>query len=195
MKEHIADRGRSIRIYDDVFSLNFRHELYSRAIKSSFKIGWEDNDVIENSQHKYLHARYSAQEIDEMGVLFNLAPTPVFEEIAGHKVTRSVLNLSTPADVLFLHTHTEDKVILYYINLEWQSHWYGETLFYDEALKNIVLATPYTPGRVIVFDGKIPHTIRPQSHSAPFFRFTLTIFLEKIRDGKDAPPSLVGTAS
>ena len=185
MREHIVDLGRSIRIYDDVFGLNFRQEVYGHAIKSSFKIGWEDNEVIENSKHKYLHARFSAHELDELGFLFNLAPTPVFGEIAGYKITRSVLNLSTPSDVLFLHAHVEDKVILYYVNLEWRAHWYGETLFYDEPLKQIMLATPYTPGRVIVFDGKIPHTIRPQSHSAPFFRFTLTIFLEKLRDRKD----------
>lgn len=182
MKQHIVDRGLGIRIYDDVFSLHFRQEVYGHAIKSSFKIGWEDNEVIENSEHKYLHCGLSKQEIDKLGILFHLAPTPVFAEITGYKITRSVLNLSTPSDVFFLHSHSEDKVVLYYINLEWQTHWYGETLFYDEALKNIVLATPYTPGRVIVFDGNIPHTIRPQSHSAPFFRFTLTMFLEKLRD-------------
>lgn len=186
MKYHIVDRDRSVRIYDDVFSLNFRLELYSYAIKSSFKIGWGDSDVIENSNHKYLHARFSAHQLDELGFLFNLAPTPVFREITGYKITSSVLNLSTPSDVLFVHTHSADKVLLYYVNLEWQTHWYGETLFYDEALKNIMLATPYTPGRIIVFDGDIPHTIRPQSHSAPFFRFTLTIFMEKLQDGIDA---------
>jgi hypothetical protein len=69
---------------------------------------------------------------------------------------------------------------LVYVNLDWQDGWHGETLFYSESQKEIVFASPFTPNRVVVFDAKIPHTIRPQSHIAPFYRFTLTLVLKKI---------------
>ena len=75
MRQHIVDRGGSIRLYDDIFSLKFRQDVYSYAIKSSFKIGWEDNEVIENSKHKYLHAGLSQQELDKLGILFNAVRT------------------------------------------------------------------------------------------------------------------------
>ena len=68
---------------------------------------------------------------------------------------------------------------MYYVNLEWRDGWHGETLFFDESCKDIVYASPYTPGRVIAFDAKIPHTIRPQSHLASFYRFTLALVYTK----------------
>ena len=46
-------------------------------------------------------------------------------------------------------------------------------------INNIAYTTPYIPGRFILFDGSIPHTIRPQSSKAPKFRFTISIFFEK----------------
>jgi hypothetical protein len=61
---------------------------------------------------------------------------------------------------------------LYYANLEWEQHWHGETLFYSEDLNEIDLAIRYTPGRIVVFDATIPHSIRPQSNVANNYRFT-----------------------
>jgi Rps23 Pro-64 3,4-dihydroxylase Tpa1-like proline 4-hydroxylase len=81
--------------------------------------------------------------------------------------------------VYYAHTHGEDKVLLYYINMEWKEGWHGETQFYSDDLKEVKYTSPYTPGRLILFDGKIPHTMRPQSIIAPKFRFSLSMFLKK----------------
>ena len=45
-------------------------------------------------------------------------------------------------------------------------------------LKEIAYTSSYIPGRIILFDGSIPHAIRPQSVKAPKFRFTLSLFFE-----------------
>lgn len=53
-------------------------------------------------------------------------------------------------------------------------------LFYNSKdLSKIEFASVYKPGRIILFDGHIPHTIRPQSIKGPKFRFTLSVFLRK----------------
>ena len=88
----------------------------------------------------------------------------------------SILNLSVPSDVNHIQTHKEKKVLLYYVNLEWNQGFHGETLFYTEDLESIQFASPYTPGRIMVFDANIQHTIRPQSIIAPQYRFSLSIF-------------------
>ena len=44
--------------------------------------------------------------------------------------------------------------------------------------KDIIYTSPYTPGRIIVFDATIPHAIRPQSVIGPKFRFTLASFFD-----------------
>ena len=80
-------------------------------------------------------------------------------------------------------TIPEEDIKRYYdivMKMDWQDGWYGETIFYDpDDINNIAYTSPYTPGRFILFDGSIPHTIRPQSIKAPKFRLSLSIFFEK----------------
>jgi len=64
------------------------------------------------------------------------------------------------------------------VNVDWREEWAGETIFYDES-NEIIFCSPYKPGRMIVFDGTIPHTIRPQSIISPNYRFSLTIRFTK----------------
>jgi len=168
----------SVRVYDGAVPLKLRQDIYAWAMQAKFQLGWEDSTLAERRQYMYLHARFNAEEIAKTGLLMQLAPTPVFAEISGLAFSHAVLNLSTPSDVHFAHAHPEKRVLLYYVNFEWQPQWYGETVFFTQALDDIQLALQYTPGRILVFDGHIPHSIRPQSHAAPQFRFTLSLFFD-----------------
>jgi hypothetical protein len=189
LREAEVENGRKIRIYDNVFEWNFRTTLFQFAKASSFRIGWEDSVVPERAQHQNLHSSYSEDDLNRVGLLSLLLQSPLRDELCGYSVENCILNLSTPSDVNFVHAHQEDKIILIYVNLDWQDGWHGETLFYSHSRKDIVFASPFTPNRVIVFDPKIPHTIRPQSHLAPFYRFTLAVVLKKV---EVAPESQAG---
>jgi hypothetical protein len=168
--------NKEIQIFDDLIDLKTRTVTYQFVKNSLFKIGWEDSKTEENIRYSFLHSVYDDNDC---------ANLPVYDKIinseAGklvHGLTRKIamVNLSTPADVNFVHAHQEKIGILYYVNLEWRDGWHGETLFYDEAIKKINFASPYTPGRIIVFDPSIPHTIRPQSYLASHYRFTFSMF-------------------
>ena len=165
-----------IQIFDNLLDLNFRRNLYQSAVNSAFKVGWEDSSLIENRSHVYLHSILSLQDIIKSQLLDKLAGTQVHEILKNKKFDSAVINLSKSTDTHWCHTHPGQTVLLYYINLEWQHAWAGETLFYNDELTDITRACVYTPGRIIVFDGEIPHTIRPQSAAAPQFRFTLSVF-------------------
>jgi len=179
VKEIIADGGRVIRVYDNVFDFEYRQRIYEFVRNSLFRIGWADGNIVENQHHKFMHSIYSTQDLEQLEYLKHLHKHVVGEETQTYDLVHAVVNLSTPSDVNFVHAHPEDKVILYYANLEWRDGWHGETLFYSDDQKEVVFASPYTPGRVIVFDAKIPHTIRPQSHLAAFYRFTLALLYKK----------------
>jgi SM-20-related protein len=179
--EHAVGAHR-VKVYDDLLPLKLRQDIHTFATRAPYLIGWADNDVIENNRHQHLHANCSSEQLAKLGLLMELAPMPVFKELQGLALKSAVINLSWPGDVHFAHAHPEAKVLLYYVNLQWQPEWFGETLFFDEALRNIELALPYTPGRIVVFDGAVPHAIRPQSHAGPAFRFTLALLFE--RDGQ-----------
>ena len=179
IRETQVDNGRTIRVYDDVFDMEYRHSLYSFAQSSTFRIGWADSLMPENRQFQSLHSNYSMEDVARLGILDRLAATPVAQELNEYRLEKCILNLSTASDVNFIHAHPEDKVLLYYVNLEWRDGWHGETLFYDESGKEVVFASAYTPNRLIAFDAKIPHTIRPQSHLAPHYRLTLALVYTK----------------
>jgi len=179
VREIIVDRNKSIKVYDGVLELNQKQHLYSFIIKSKFMLGWEDNNIIENQANKLLHSVYSNEDLEKFKFFDYLRNTELWSELQNYCVEQSIVNLSTPADYNFVHTHSEDKVLLYYANLDWRDGWHGETLFYDELGKDVVFASAYTPGRIILFDASIPHTIRPQSIIAPKYRFTFTTTLIK----------------
>lgn len=175
VREIEADYNRKIRVYDDVFELGYRGLLYDFAQKSLFQLGWADSQAIDKRCYPSLYSSYSLEDVQRLGVLDYLRHTPLANELVGYRLSKSMLNLSTPSDPNFVHTHGEDKILLLYVNTEWKDGWHGETLFYSDNMRDVVFASPYTPNRVIAFDPKIPHTIRPQSSIAPFHRFTLTL--------------------
>ncbi len=179
IREVEVDNGRKLRVYDNVFDMEYRHSLYSFAQNSMYRIGWADGPLVENKKLQFLPSTYSHEDLERVELLHRLKATPVVQEMDGFNLTKCVMNLSTPSDANFVHAHPEDKVLLYYVNLDWRDGWHGETLFYDEPGKEVMFASSYTPNRLIAFDAKIPHTIRPQSHLAPFYRLTLALIYTK----------------
>jgi hypothetical protein len=178
LKTHVLDSGKVIYVYDGLLPAVLRNKIFDFVRKSAFFIGWPDADHEKAARHNCLYSAYSEKNNEEVGLLSFLKTTEVFDHFKDLNVKRSVINLSTPSHTHFVHTHPEKLVVLYYVNLEWEHSWHGETLFYSEDMNNIELALPYTPGRVVVFDGTIPHTIRPQSPSADHYRFSYAITFE-----------------
>jgi hypothetical protein len=179
VKEITVERNKSIKIYDDVLDLCQRQHLYSFVTKSLFTIGWADGAILENQQNKFLHSVYSNEDLNNFKLLNYLQGTELSKDLEGYKVDQAIVNLSMPSDYNYVHAHAQDKVLLYYVNLEWQDGWHGETLFFNESCKDVVFASSFTPGRFILFDANIPHTIRPQSIIAAKYRFTFALTLNK----------------
>jgi hypothetical protein len=172
-----TENNKIIQIYDDVFDFGYRNEIYQYVKKSLFKIGWVDSSVPEKS-YEFLHSAYSKEDMNKLEFFEQLKNSSVMEHFKGLEYKHTKVNLSTPSDANFVHSHQEKLAILYYVNLDWQDGWHGETHFYDEYGKDIIYTSPYTPGRIIVFDATIPHAIRPQSVIGPKFRFTLASFFD-----------------
>jgi Rps23 Pro-64 3,4-dihydroxylase Tpa1-like proline 4-hydroxylase len=174
-----CENQKEIHIFDNIFPLEFRQKSYNFCRDSFFKIGWSDIIIPERKSYDYfLHSTYSQEDLNNLGIMTHLVGTPIMDLVSGLSFSKAVLNLSVPSDVNYVHAHYEKKVILYYVNMEWREGWHGETLFYTEDLKNMQFATPYIPGRIIVFDGNIPHTIRPQSTIAAHHRLTLALIYD-----------------
>ena len=60
---------------------------------------------------------------------------------------------------------------------DWDTTTWSE--FYNETMSEAEKTVLYKPNRAILFDGNTPHSIRPSSHIAPQYRFTLGIFFKQ----------------
>lgn len=179
MKTHTTESCKRIDVFNDVFDYNQCQRLEEFANNSSFRIGWSDTEDMSRSQ-QFIHSMFSVEDLTACGVIAALRESQVGGHIAGYHPIGAVLNLTTPSDSHVPHTHNNtDKICLVYVNTHWDHKWYGETLFYSESLDSIEVAVPYKPNQVVIFDPRIPHSVRPQSHDSVKYRFTLAIMLTK----------------
>ena len=179
-KEITVDLGKKIYVFDNVFEMEWRRQSFMFIMKSNFGIGWNDQEDPHNAAHVYLHSRYSAQDVENYGILKQIKDPKILSLIEGktlHPTIGATINLSTPTDTYFAHPH-RNTTLLYYANPSWKEEWAGETLFFNEDVSEVVYTSIYKPGRVIIFDGSIPHSLRPQSKIAPQYRFTTALFFE-----------------
>lgn len=175
--KHIeVGNGKSIDVFDNIFDMKQREHMYMFARNSYFRIGFGDSSSPERKPGDFfLFSNYSQEETNSFGILNWTQNTEISNVLTGLTNTRAVVNLTVPSNVNYIHTHSERKVMLYYVNLEWQEGWHGETQFWSEDNTEVHFTSPYTPGRVIIFDGSIPHCIRPQSSIAVEHRLTIAL--------------------
>ena len=166
----------NIKTYDSFLSNEHSQKIFNFIIKSLYQIGWADSDEPQHRGYPNIYSSFSKKEVDNIEILNPiLKKTKLLEK----QYDKCIVNLVKPLDVNFIHVHPDQLVALYYVNITWNPEWSGETLFYKEDRKTIDLASPYTPNRLIFFDGKIPHTIKAQNLIGPSYRFTLSIFFNK----------------
>ena len=100
---------------------------------------------------------------------------------------RGYVNLGIHSDVNEMHVdgkYYESKTLLYYANRHWEYNWGGNTAFFDDD-GNIKTNVEVKPGRIVIFDGGIPHTVMPMNiRSSPSYRFTVALKWESLKLSK-----------
>lgn len=177
-QEITVDKGKKIFVFDDVYEMQFRRDVFQFILNSRYVLGWQDTEDPHNAQHVYLHSKYSTEDVEQSGILTNIKHPKLLQMLQGRKMGRATINLSLITDTYFAHPH-RTVTMLYYANPQWKEEWAGETLFYNEQVSEVVYTSMYKPGRVVLFDGTIPHSIRPQSKVAPNHRFTYALFFDE----------------
>ena len=169
----------NVSVFDDRVPFPIREKLWQFCVKSTFELSWSDTTDTEKYELN-VNSRWTKEELETTQVL------PYFKNcieetdwFTKKNLFRVVLNLVRSNDVHYVHHHKDQQILLYYVNLDWIDGWYGETLFYNpKNLKEILYTSLYQPGRILLFDGYIPHAIRPQSVKGPKFRLSLSLFFD-----------------
>jgi SM-20-related protein len=83
------------------------------------------------------------------------------------------------------HIHRDCKpsenelTAIIYANEEWKDRWSGETVFFDESRE--CLSVRPRPGRLVLFDGSIPHVARAPTRDCHDLRITL-VFKMRLKE-------------
>ena len=110
-----------------------------------------------------------------------IAAGVVGEHPGGYRAYRAYCNFAAFGDMLFTHTDaapdTHEMTALWFVTPQWDVEWGGETLLFNDAMDAEFVVSP-RPGRLLVFDGRIPHVGRPPNRICFVSRFTFAYKLE-----------------
>ena len=168
-----------IEIFHNVLTENHREEIYMYAINADYKIGWGDTSTFEYRQYPCLQSDIKRADWRQLDFIAGIQNEPLANMVKDLQFDKAVINLATPSSIQFPHTHGTSTVITYYINPDWKKEYYGETIFYDDSMTHCIGTSLYHTNSAVIFDGKIPHSIRPASHIAPSYRFSLSVFFRQ----------------
>lgn len=172
--------NRTIDVYDNIFSFEEMLKMFIEIrnfpyTATNFSDGFRSH--IYGEKHKLKYVFDSRDAAIEFGVIKRLNEIRK-DFINEYVVHRQYVNLATTSDFDTIHIDDnhlgKPKTALYYPHPDWNIHWGGHTFFFDESLENIVFTAAYRPGRLVLFDGAIPHCGSPPNHAAQDKRYILT---------------------
>jgi len=178
---------KKIEIFDDVFSASEKFKFYEFAYNSLYSVDRFGAGAPEHIKfHKTLKAILNLTDVLNLEFFKNQFVLEYIEK-NNLRVRECYINLCTASDIYTYHTDTyTDGIItgLYYMNLEWSPTWEGETHFSDQNMNDIMFSSAFIPGRLVIFDGNIPHKSSQPAPLAEFYRFVFTVKFSKANDLK-----------
>ena len=181
-----------IDIYDGYVPWRIRDRTVDWLSKDcGWFLGWDDG----TGKDPHLHAVVTEAMPTTHDIIACVSDDERFKErTKGHRLGMTVANLSHAASIHHRHTHPQQLGMLYYANLEWEHGWEGETFFYDQE-GEVEYCNIYVPGRIILFDSQMCHSIRSQSHIGPPARFTVSYFWDYVGEQNEEMVENLGEES
>lgn len=111
--------GKHIDIFDDYFPLVYRLFVSDFVFSSLYRIGWGDALGTERDHRDFhLHSIYTEEEFANLRFMEYVEKHEEMKAaFAGLPVDKVIVNLSTPSSIYRIHTHPEQRVALYYANI------------------------------------------------------------------------------
>ena len=178
--------GRDVRVYDGLLKASeiqgltaalqngaFTRTEFARPETAAFR-HWVLNIAIEAAAELPVYQP-------------TLAAAAEFAPQTAWRIYRCYCNHAAYGDMLFTHTDCPpgagELTALWFITPEWNVEWGGETLFFDSSMDAQVAVSP-RPGRLVLFDGTLPHVGRPPNRICYVPRYT---FAYKLQPATHAP--------
>jgi len=167
-----------VRVHDGLVSRDMACALFDAVHQPVYKFGQKSNP---HDPFGFWIANIPEPIVrgdNPIGALWRLVDERVCRGTCA--IARMYVNAYTYGDCPTIHVDHDapgNFTALYYANLEWKAEWSGETVFYTPERDEIVEAVLPRPGRIAVFDGRVPHVAREPNRIAPVVRYTIAMKL------------------
>jgi SM-20-related protein len=170
---------KDIFVYDDIFTDRENLDIYELVSRSNFYRSNVDVHILPN---KDIDVKWRS-DISPSSQLINFtlekykSTIDIFDWTTVN-IKSHYINFSIPTTVDMIHPDSRGLeknsfTILHYVNYYWDKNWHGQTNFYSENLEEICFSSMIKPGRIVIFDGTIPHSATAPSNISLHPRYTL----------------------
>ena len=184
--QHLARRiavdGRTVAVFDGLIESRELAGLVQRLEQSPFT--HTESARPDTRQHRHWVLNLPPEVGRSLPLLApSLAAAQLVSGGNAYRDYRAYCNYSSYGDVLLTHTDAQpgadEFTALWFLSTEWNPEWGGETLFFDAQGDAQAVVSP-RPGRLVIFDGSIPHCGRPPTRICYAPRFTFAYKLERV---------------
>jgi hypothetical protein len=177
--EHITKSNKKITVYDGGVEFHHMQKMFDYFTNSMYSV--KGYDALYRDYQ--LFSKFNLDDIIRCGFYDTEAFKSIDKQynIMNQDVKQIRVNFSNSAERNRIHEDNVGFTILYYGTLKWDIEWGGHTLFMDDNLENVEYTSLYKPGKVVVFDGTIPHMIMTPSIVSEFPRFSLALQIGEIK--------------
>jgi|TARA_B100001094_G_scaffold37475_1_gene31790 hypothetical protein len=185
---HTTKSNQSITVVDGLFNTAEIVGIHTGLLQLPYQIGQSNSAQVQNLADKRMITKLSPPHLERFALFDHEQRQPTMRQLIPEEweISDAYVNLGLKSDTQSIHVDAYDRggdnqyvTYLYYANDTWQSHWGGETLFFDDASDEVEYVVRPRPGRVVVFDSQIPHLAHIQTTSGPSYRFTIAIKFQK----------------
>lgn len=175
--------GREVRVYDGLLRANDLQGLTAALQNGAFTRTESARPDTQGFRHWVLNISIDAAA--QLPVYQpTLAAAGEFASETAYRIYRCYCNYAAHGDMLFTHTdcppNAGELTALWFIAPEWNADWGGETLFFDSSMDAQAVVSP-RPGRLVLFDGSLPHVGRPPNRICFAPRYTLAYKLQPLK--------------
>jgi hypothetical protein len=175
-----------IKKYDDLIPQEVAKKLLEHINSQGFTYGWKSNDRFDFGHWNVVFGGKKQSNRDDVEVVLDGIVAEAVKLLKGRvipdnsTIVRCYANAYTFGTEGYPHVDSNsdsDMTVLIYLNENWKTEWFGETVFFNEEDEIIHAVLPKL-GRCVVFPSGMLHAGRSVSRVCPVAR---TVFVVKAR--------------
>lgn len=177
---------KEIAVLDGMIDADMQDCLVNNLSKSVWRFGWPVNDSYFSRQcwHVFIAGRRRPERMSceaeltgDWECLWKFWRGLKRESLPPVKLMGVYANGQTCGQDAPIHRdnwgNEKGVTVLIFCNPFWATSWGGELVFYDDAKVDVIKSVLPKPGRVVIFDGSIPHAAKSPALSCDQLRMTI----------------------